>query len=324
MWVNDLVDRYEPQGAGRSGLYVDLENLHAGGQAMVQDLVESWPAQAPPPSRLMLYVRADQVELWRLWATGRYPELEVGVSGTQHFSQSASKNSADIAMATHAMADLALRRVDHVVVFSDDSDFISLYVAIRDEPGIPRPGGRAPFLWVVTDRQGSLSATVRQFFPPDHLHVIAFRGPGSAGTAPAAVSPSADAPAGPPGKDADIWVAMARAVLGEIGVGQFKSADCQGIIRQRWPGLRHGVQEQHLAGPGGLGSADQQPREEAHPLRDDGGGPAGRRMRERIGMPPVSPPRGHLQLCPFQPGLPREGSWCSARPGDCAPARRGP
>ena len=156
----------------------------------------------------MLYVRADQVELWRLWAAGRYPGLEVGVSGTQRFSQSASKNSADIAMATHAMADLALRRVDHVVMFSDDSDFISLYVAIRDEPGIPLTGGRVPFLWVVTDRPGSLSATVKQFFPPDHLHVVPAGGQGNAGPAPPAASPPPDAPAGPPGKDADIWVEM--------------------------------------------------------------------------------------------------------------------
>ena len=66
---------------------------------------------------------AAQVELWRLWAKGRYPALEVGGSGAQRFSPSGSRNSADI-----ARADLALRRVDHVVVFSDDSDFISLHI----------------------------------------------------------------------------------------------------------------------------------------------------------------------------------------------------
>ena len=35
------------------------------------------------------------------------------------------------------MADLVLRKISHVVVFSDDSDFISLYVAIRDETAVP-------------------------------------------------------------------------------------------------------------------------------------------------------------------------------------------
>ena len=85
---------------------------------------------------------------------------------------SASKNSADIAIAINAIADLVLKRVTHVVVFSDDSDFISLYAAIRDEPEIPFCAGSTPFLWVVTDREGSLSAMVKQFFPPDHLHVV--------------------------------------------------------------------------------------------------------------------------------------------------------
>ena len=44
---------------GRSGLYVDLENLHADGQSMVENLIENWPDKAPSPSRLSLYVRAD-------------------------------------------------------------------------------------------------------------------------------------------------------------------------------------------------------------------------------------------------------------------------
>ena len=96
----------------------------------------------------------------------------VSVKGTQHFSLSSSKNSADIAIATNAMADLILKRVTHVVVFSDDSDFISLYVAIRDEPDVLVDHDEVPFLWVVTDREGSLSTTIRQFFPLDQLHVV--------------------------------------------------------------------------------------------------------------------------------------------------------
>ena len=149
-----------------SGLYVDLENLHADAQALVKRLIENWPDKVPALSRLALYVRADQVELWRLWATSRFPCLEVVVSGTQHFSMSATKNSADIAVATHAMADLALRRVSHVVVFSDDSDFISLYAAIRDEPEIPLPEGKVPFLWVITDREGSGIRYGQAVLPP--------------------------------------------------------------------------------------------------------------------------------------------------------------
>ena len=89
--------------------------------------------------------------------------MAVVVHGTQHFSMSSTKNSADIAIATSAMADLLLRRVSNVVVFSDDSDFISLYIAIRNEMDISADDSKAPFLWVVTGREGSLAATVRQF-----------------------------------------------------------------------------------------------------------------------------------------------------------------
>ena len=110
------------EGIGRSGLYVDMENLQSEGQSMVQSLIENWPDKVPAATRLTLYVRADQTELWRLWATSQFTNMEVVVHGTQHFSMSSTKNSADIAIAASAIADLLLKRVSHVVVFSDDSD----------------------------------------------------------------------------------------------------------------------------------------------------------------------------------------------------------
>jgi hypothetical protein len=155
-----------------SGLYIDVENLHPDGQAVIDALIDGWPPNWPTPSRLNLYTRADQAELWRVWAEHRFGNLQVAAHGTQHFSWSATKNSADIAIAINAISDLVLGRVDNVVVLSDDSDFISLYVAIRDEPGIPRIDNRPPFLWAVTDRKGPLSTTVEQFFPPTHLHIV--------------------------------------------------------------------------------------------------------------------------------------------------------
>ena len=109
------------------------KTCQAEGQSMVQSLLENWPDKVPAATRLTLYVRADQTELWRLWATSQFANMEVVVHCTQHFSMSSTKNSADIAIATSAMADLLLRRGSHVVVFSDDSDFISLYIAIRNE-----------------------------------------------------------------------------------------------------------------------------------------------------------------------------------------------
>ena len=219
---------------GCSGLYVDLENLHDGGQTMIDNLVECWPEQVPPPSRLTLYAPADRVELWRLWATSRFNGLEVAVHGTQHFSGSPTKNSADVAIAANAMADLLQKRVTHVAVFSDDSDFISLYVAIRDEPDIPLWDGRVPFLWVVTDREGSLSATVKRFFPPDQLHLVENNGKRQGRQGPVSISTEAPGAANGAETAGDVYTDMARAVVQHVDMGQFKSTDCQGIIRERW------------------------------------------------------------------------------------------
>ena len=145
-----------------SGLYIDVENLRSDGQRLIKTLIENWPSVAPTPVRLALYVRADLVELWRLWATSQFRALKIDVRGIQHFSNYSSKNSADIAIATNAIADLLLGRVGHVVVLSDDSDFISLYVAIRDEVNLSHPeGAKVPFLWVVTDRSDSDRALYR-------------------------------------------------------------------------------------------------------------------------------------------------------------------
>ena len=208
-----LLDEHQGESSRCSGLYVDVENLHSHGQAVLERLLGNWPDKAPGPSRLTLYVRADQAELWHRWAASRFNDLEVVVKGTQHFSMTSTKNSADIAIATNAMADLILQRISHVAVLSDDSDFISLFAAIRDEPDIPLINGRVPFLWVVTDREGSLSATIKQFFPPDQLHVIA-------------ISPSDSRKAGAPESSQTIWEEMAGAVVRDIPVGLFKSTDC--------------------------------------------------------------------------------------------------
>ena len=145
-----------------------------------------------------------------------------------------SKNSADIAIATNAMADLILKRITHVTVFSDDSDFISLYAAIRDEPDIPLADGRVPFLWVVTDREGSLSTTVRQFFPPDQLHTVAIER-SDVQNAESSESPNTKSVQSHPERAKDVWAEMAQSVLRDIPVGPFKSTDCQAVIKRHWP-----------------------------------------------------------------------------------------
>ena len=248
-----------------SGLYIDVENLYPDGQTVIETLLEGWPAGWPAPSRLSLYTRADQAELWRLWAEHHFSHLEVTACGTQHFSWSSTKNSADIAIAINAMTDLVLGRVSNVVVLSDDSDFISLYVAIRDEQGIPRVDGRPPFLWAVTDRKGPLSTTVEQFFPPTHLYVVSperMRAQKTAEVirqlqspppepsivtlpAPERVEPAPKpeqapldnlkATEPPSQKPTEVLRDMAKAVIEELPVGPFKSGEAQAIIKKYWP-----------------------------------------------------------------------------------------
>ena len=219
---------------GRSGLYVDIENLQADGQSLLQALMENWPVELPVATRLTLYVRADQTELWRLWATNQFANVEVVVHGTQHFSMSSTKSSADIAIATNVMADFLRERVSHVVIFSDDSDFISLYVAIRNELRISADSDKVPFRWVVTIREGSLSATVRQFLPDKLLHVVevASKQQERKRTVRAAAE---DATVSHTYSQKGSWPEMADAVITEIPVGPFKSTDCQPVIKKHWP-----------------------------------------------------------------------------------------
>lgn len=261
------------KGPGGSGVYIDVENLQEDAQSLISSLMHNWPSAAPAPARMTLYVRADQVELWRLWTVDQFGSVQVLVKGIQHFSRDSSKNSADIAMATNAIADFVRGRIGHIVVFSDDSDFISLYAAIRDEVDGVR--GPVPFLWAVTDRHKSLSANVKQFFPRDLLHVVSadYRSPKThqpmrsrptvsrrparpAPSHPPSRSPSpppspspspsiSQAPPTPPpfspaplADQGSPWADMARAIVREQPVGTFKSTDCQDIIKRRWPGHR--------------------------------------------------------------------------------------
>ena len=251
------------KGSKGSGVYIDVENLQEDAQTLISSLMFNWPNTTPAPSRMTLYVRADQVELWRLWAVDQFSSIQVLVKGIQHFSRDSSKNSADIAMATNAIADFVRGRIGHIVVFSDDSDFISLYAAIRDEVDGSR--GPMPFLWAVTNRHKSLSANVKQFFPRDLLHVVSAdhrsarsysssppRSRPSVSRRPARPTPAASStpsisqapPTPPPFSPAPLaaqgspWADMARAIVREQPVGAFKSTDCQDIIRRRWPGHR--------------------------------------------------------------------------------------
>ena len=235
----------------QTGVYVDVENLRADAQSIVKTLLDNWPTVAPAPGVLCLYVRADFVELWRLWATSQFRGIEIVVKGVQHFSTHASKNSADIAIATDAISDLLSGRVGHLAVLSDDSDFIALYASVRDQTLREDPRSEhVPFLWVITDRNDTLSTTVQQYFPREAIHVVpVIEMPitplsANAGLPMEAALPSNGSnPApfvdGSPGiqetEDPGLMEDIARAIIQQIPVGQFKSIDCQQVIRRFWP-----------------------------------------------------------------------------------------
>ncbi len=217
-----------------SGIYVDVENLQTAAQEVVQTLLQSWPDSAPVPSLLSLHVRADQSDLWSMWAESQFPHLSVKAKGIQHFSANPAKNSADIAIAIDAMTDFLMRRIDCVAVVSDDSDFISLYSKLKDEQiRIGCMSSKVPFLWVVTDRPKTRSLNMRDYFPNDHVFVVPF--PKKANTDAPKTGANESHRKGVPAEETDsIFENMAQAIVRETDVGPFKSTDTQSIIKSHW------------------------------------------------------------------------------------------
>ena len=199
-------------GSPEAALYVDTENLDDTSQIFVETVIGSWPDQVPPPTRLNIYVQADRVQLWEMWAASRFPQFAVRVHGIQHFTER-SKNTADIALAIDAVADFVAGTTQFVAVMSDDSDFISLYAKLRE-----LTGGSTPFLWMMTDRTASQASTIRDYLTNDYIHVV-----------------SDPAKSGDDGKRDPELTTMAAEIVEKIPLGSFKSSDCQPIIKKRWP-----------------------------------------------------------------------------------------
>ena len=218
-----------------SGLYIDVDNLQSDAQELIGSLVGDWPDRVPQLSKIVLYVRADLVALWEMWSLTLAPNMEVEVKGVQHFSLQGSKNSADIAIAVDAVIDLVRGRISHVAVFSDDSDFMALFAKVKAETKqTQEASNRVPFLWILTDRPGTKTPNIRQFFPPEYLHVVRMpsqpqRPRPSKALTPPAVSSAKSAKAASPDE------LIAEAILKEVPVGTFKSADCHKIVKQRFP-----------------------------------------------------------------------------------------
>ena len=162
----------------RTGIYADIQNLQDISREILVVLIRRWPDNVPPPGKLNLYVRADHADLWRVWASHEFSDMEVVVKGVQHYTLSATKNAADMAIAVDAISDFNHDRVNHVAVVSDDSDFISLYAKLAEEVNgldLTYSNGNIPFLWVFTDRMGTRSALLQEFFPGEYIHVVDHR-----------------------------------------------------------------------------------------------------------------------------------------------------
>jgi len=153
------------------GLYIDVENLQDIAKRAILSTTENWPDEFPPPTMLRLYVRADQTELWQIWATDKYPSIDVQVKGVQHYVLRGSKNSADLSLALDALSDIIKGRATHVAILSDDSDFATLYTKLKYELR-DRETHNIPFLWFVTDRPDTRSPTLSAFFPDECLRMI--------------------------------------------------------------------------------------------------------------------------------------------------------
>lgn len=257
MAMNGHADFNGPAADGlRVGLYVDVENLQDAAQGLVRWLVDNWDFDLPAPRRVNLYVQANMALLWEMWAANQFPDMEIAVAGVQRFSRNASKNSADIALALDAVADFVSGAAQGVAVVSDDSDFISLFSKIRELHGGP---GKTPFLWIMTDRRGTRSPLIRDFFPDDYLRIVpaetgergqdgdalssqdAAAAPDVSAVSTDAAPERVDAPPAPAPipiaapQPRSIEDAIADAIIKGIPVGQFKSTDCQPIIKRKWP-----------------------------------------------------------------------------------------
>lgn len=227
----------EPDARLGSGVYVDVENLEGSQQQtketqeFIKSLLADWPETTPKPARLTLYVKADQSNLWNIWAGSRFPEIaNVSAAGVQHFSKNQSKNSADIAMAIDAITDIALGRISCVVVVSDDSDFIPLFSKFRDEKDLRGSApGAIPFLWVLTDRQGTKSDTIKEFFPDAYIRTVSF--PKAEAKAPAERAGTQERASDPD----DSYDDMAQAIIKETDIGIFKSTETQNTVKKHWP-----------------------------------------------------------------------------------------
>jgi hypothetical protein len=229
----------------QSIFYIDIENLQESAQAAITTALEHWPEGLPRPDILKLYVKADQTELWKMWASHHIPAYNVVIKGAQHYTYSGSKNSADIALALDALADVLKGRTQFVAVMSDDSDFATLFTTIKDETGLNEKG-KVPFKWFMTNRSDTRSQLLNDFFPAEYIQTVVCpipavttKEPKPKRAAPARIqrTPAPAKPRKTPAAASHAAEAeeIAQAIIKNMPAGPFKSTDCKKIIQQHFP-----------------------------------------------------------------------------------------
>lgn len=224
-------------GSGGAALYVDTENLREADHAQdaIAQAVADWPGPLPLSS-LSLYVRADKVAVWEMWAEEAYPDLQVRVRGVQHFSNNKAKNSADLAITADAVADLVTGQAAAVAVVSNDSDFGALFVKVRE---LAQASGRqqTPFLWVTSPDAGALSPEMERFIPAGLRWDLSAASLPAPKSLPAAAQPIAQPTTPSADKTGDISdiESVAEELIRQLPVGRFKAAEAQQVIKRRWP-----------------------------------------------------------------------------------------
>jgi hypothetical protein len=228
----------------QSILYVDIENLQEIAQQTLKSAFENWPPEFPRIGTLKLYVRADQVGLWRIWAGHQFPTIETVVKGVQHYTVSGSKNSADIALALDAITDLLKGRTQYIAIMSDDSDYATLFAAIKLETNTTG-NQKVPFKWFMTNRSDTRSPMLTDFFPTEYIQTIVC-------ALPTAISKEPDCKLSTPApnqrstsslktkktsseSNSSEAEAIAQAIIKNTQIGPFKSSDCKKIISRDFP-----------------------------------------------------------------------------------------
>ena len=231
----------------QSIFYVDIENMQDVAKEAITEAMNHWPEEFPKPAILKLYVRGDQTELWDIWASHHIPSVKSIVKGVQHYTVTGSKNSADIALALDALTDILKGRTKYVAILSDDSDFTNLFAAIKQEtlsPGSPE----VPFKWFMTNRSATRSSMLTDLFPAEYIQTVvcptpavtpkktksALSTPLSVKKTPAPASPKPKKTAPPVNVVSEVD-AIAKAIIKNIKVGSFKSAECAKLIKQYFP-----------------------------------------------------------------------------------------